>query len=101
MYIAPNGHHYEERVGTKALVWHGKAYCTKSGITKDRLLQKPDKRIVFRSRSEAASNGPGIKALEAGKHVSKKGETPLAFARHHAKLRDSKTAKHAPAATSL
>ena len=83
--VIVRGKHYVTYEGSKAQVWHGTAYATKGGVTKDQLLQKENGRIVFKSRSEAALKGKGFQALLTGKDkngnplVCKKGETPAAF----------------------
>lgn len=77
-YTGSNGKEYESRVGTKAKVYHGTAYCTRGGVKRDGLLQRPDGRIVFRSRSEAARKGPGFSMLPR----VKKGTIPEAFKAH-------------------
>lgn len=84
-FVAPDGKTYPERVGSKAKVWHGQAYCTKGGVTRSGLLKKPDGHIVFASRSRAALNGPGFKMLPK----VKKGETPDVFKRHHEAVRNN------------
>lgn len=74
---------FKARIGSKAQVWHGIAYSTKSGITKDGLLKKPDGHIVFKSRSLSAKNGPGFAALVANGLVATKGTTPENLLKGH------------------
>jgi hypothetical protein len=83
--VIVQGKHYALYEGSKAQVWHGTAWATKGGVTKAQLLQKPNGRIVFKSRSEAALKGKGFQALLHGKDkdgnplVVKRGQTPAAF----------------------
>ena len=39
MYKAKNGKEYKLREGSRAQVWHGTAYKTTGGLTKDKLVQ--------------------------------------------------------------
>ena len=64
-------------VGSKAEVFHGTATHTPGGVTRTGLKQKEDGRIVFRSKSEAAKNGPGFKKLKDMGRVVPKGVNPF------------------------
>jgi hypothetical protein len=48
--------------GSKLQVWNGTALKTMGGVTRAGLMQKPNGRIVFRSRSQAAKRNPEFMA---------------------------------------
>ncbi len=49
-----NGHTYELLIGSRAQVWHGTAFKTKSGLTKHNLVQNKRGRIVSRKKQASA-----------------------------------------------
>ena len=49
-----NGVKYETLIGSRAQVMHGTAYKTSGGLTKSRLFQNKNGRIVSRNKHESA-----------------------------------------------
>jgi hypothetical protein len=62
-------HGHQLTIGSKAQVWHGTAHHTSGGLTKDKLMQKSDGRIVSRRASAA-----GKKAMARLEKSGKKAE---------------------------
>lgn len=60
-YLAPDDQLYESKIGTRALVFHGKCYQTSSGLTKDQLMKNKKGRIISKKRYEI-----GQKIFELG-----------------------------------
>lgn len=49
-----NGHSFEILMGTRAQVWHGTAYKTSGGLTKNHLFQNKAGRIVSKAKHNSA-----------------------------------------------
>lgn len=65
---------YEERVGTRARVWHDKAEQTGGGLMKEDLMKNSRGKIVSKKASSAAKS---MNRLEKAGYVTKKGEFNL------------------------
>ena len=59
-----SGKSYDMLIGTRAQVWHGTAYKTSGGLTKQHIMQNKNGRIV--SRSKHASAKRERRLLKAG-----------------------------------
>jgi hypothetical protein len=49
-----SGKSYEALIGTRAQVWHGTAYKTSGGLTKNNIMQNKNGRIVSRAKHASA-----------------------------------------------
>ncbi len=49
-----SGKSYDMLIGTRAQVWHGTAYKTSGGLTKQHIMQNKNGRIVSRSKHASA-----------------------------------------------
>ena len=65
-----SGRTYEVLIGTRAQVWHGTAYKTTGGLTKDDLMQNKAGRIVSKSKHHTAKREKRL--VKAG-FLTKKG----------------------------
>lgn len=68
------GHTYELLIGSRAQVWHGTAFKTKSGLVKHNLVQNKRGRIVSRRKQASAKKNNIFKKLGL---VPKKGTFKL------------------------
>ena len=64
------GKKYEAVIGTRAKVWHGTAYKTSGGLTKDKLMMNKHGRIVSKRKHATAKRN---KRLEKAGYYTKKG----------------------------
>ena len=64
------GKSYEILIGSRAQVWHGTAYKTSGGLTKNDLMMNKHGRIVSRAKSATAKKE---KRLEKAGYFTKKG----------------------------
>jgi DVNP family len=62
-------------IGSRAQVFHGTAHHTSGGLTKDKLMQKKDGKIV--SRRASAAGKKALKRLTDAGYIAKKGEFKL------------------------
>jgi RNase P/RNase MRP subunit p29 len=69
-----NGHTYEQLIGSRAQVWHGTAFKTKSGLVKHKLVKNKRGRIVSESKRKLALKN---KTLVKHGFVPKKGTFKL------------------------
>ncbi len=65
------GHSYEVLNGTRAQVWHGTAYKTSGGLTKNHLVQNKSGRIVSKAKHSSAKKE--MRLVKAG-YGTKKGK---------------------------
>ena len=65
-----NGKKYQLNEGSRAQVWHGTAYKTSGGLTKDKLMMNKNGRIVSKEKHTTAKKE---KRLEAHGFFAKKG----------------------------
>ena len=65
------GHKYDILEGSRAQVWHGSAYKTSGGLTRDKLYQNKRGRIVSRKKYTLAKRE---KRLEQHGYYAKKGK---------------------------
>lgn len=65
-----NGKDYPELIGKRAKVWHGTAYKTSGGLTKNNLMMNKHGRIVSKKKHTTAKNE---KRLEKAGYKTKKG----------------------------
>jgi hypothetical protein len=68
---------FENKIGSRAQVFHGTAEKTSGGLKKSDLKLTKRGEIVSKKASAAAKNGKGFKALKSGGFVVKKGHAPL------------------------
>jgi len=68
-------HNHQLTIGSKAQVFHGTAHHTSGGLTKDKLMQKPNGKIV--SRKASAAGKKALKHLTNAGYKAKKGEFKL------------------------
>ena len=69
------GRKFEELEGSRAKVWHGTAYKTSGGLTKDKLLMNKHGRVVSRKKHATAKKD---KRLEKAGYKPVKGRfTPM------------------------
>lgn len=66
-----SGKTYEMLIGTRAQVWHGTAYKTTGGLTKNDLMQNKAGRIVSKSKHNTAKREKRL--VKAG-YLTKKGQ---------------------------
>jgi len=64
------GKSYEILIGSRAQVWHGTAYKTSGGLTKNDLMMNKHGRIVSKAKSATAKKE---KRLEKAGYFTKKG----------------------------
>ena len=64
------GKEYEEVIGTRAKVWHGTAFKTSGGLTRDKLMMNKHGRIVSKKKHATAKRN---KRLEKAGYYTKKG----------------------------
>ena len=65
------GKTFEQLLGSRAQVWHGTAYKTSGGLTKDKLMMNKHGRIVSRSKHATAKRE---KRLEKAGYKTQKGK---------------------------
>lgn len=65
------GNKFEQLIGSRAQVWHGTAYKTSGGLTKDKLMMNKHGRIVSRSKHTTAKRE---KRLEKAGYKTQKGK---------------------------
>ena len=75
-----SGKSFEMLIGTRAQVWHGTAYKTSGGLTKNDILQNKNGRIVSRSKHSSAKKEKRL--IKAG-YGTKKGK--FGFVKLHGK----------------
>ena len=66
-----HGKKYEVYKGSRAQVWHGTAYKTKGGLTKDKLLMTKRGRVVSRKKHNSAKRE---KRLQKHGYFTQKGK---------------------------
>jgi len=66
-----SGHTFELLEGSRAQVWHGTAYKTAGGLTKEKLMKNKHDRIVSRKKHATAKRE---KRLEKAGYKPKKGK---------------------------
>lgn len=66
-----NGKKFDQLIGSRAQVWHGTAYKTAGGLTKDKLMMNKHGRIVSRKKHSTAKKE---RRLEKAGYRTKKGE---------------------------
>ena len=86
-----NGKKYEELKGSRAKVYHGTAYKTTGGLTKDKLEMNKHGRIVSKRKAATAKRE---KRLEKAGYKPTKGK--FVVMRKSMKNKSSKKAKSAP-----
>ena len=62
-----NGKTYPQLEGSRAQVWHGTAYKTVGGLTRDKLMQDKYGNIKSRAASRAAKKSDNLGDLKAAK----------------------------------
>jgi len=77
------GKTYEALIGTRAQVWHGTAYKTTGGLTRNDIMQNKSGRIVSKSKHNSAKREKRL--VKAG-YLTKKG--------HFGFVKRGKTMKH-------
>ena len=65
------GKKYEMLYGSRAQVWHGTAYKTAGGLTKDKIMMNKHGRVVSRKKHNTAKKE---KRLEKAGYKTKKGQ---------------------------
>ena len=65
-----NGKKYSELIGSRSKVWHGTAYKTSGGLTKNHLMMNKHGRIVSKKKHDTAKKE---KRLEKAGYKTKKG----------------------------
>jgi hypothetical protein len=65
------GNKYELLRGSRAQVWHGTAYCTEGGLTKDKLVFNKHGRVVSKKKHNTAKKE---KRLQKFGYFTKKGK---------------------------
>ena len=65
------GKKYELLRGSRAQVWHGTAYCTEGGLTKDKLMFNKHGRVVSKKKHNTAKKE---KRLQKFGYFTKKGK---------------------------
>jgi len=82
------GKKYEVYKGSRAQVWHGTAYKTKGGLTKDKIKMNTNGHIVSRAMSKRATKD---KRLEKAGYFTEKGK--FGWVRRDGKTRKAKKGK--------
>jgi hypothetical protein len=82
-----SGHTFELLEGSRAQVWHGTAYKTAGGLTKEKLMKNKHDRIVSRKKHATAKKE---KRLEKAGYKPTKGK----FVVMRKSMRNSNTKKH-------
>ena len=66
-----SGRTYEVLIGTRAQVWHGTAYKTTGGLTKNNIIKNKSGRIVSKAKHNSAKKEKRL--VKAG-YLTKKGQ---------------------------
>lgn len=85
-----SGHTFELLEGSRAQVWHGTAYKTAGGLTKEKLMKNKHDRIVSRKKHATAKRE---KRLEKAGYKPKKGKF-VAMRKSMRNNNNNKTKKH-------
>ena len=87
-----SGKSYDMLIGTRAQVWHGTAYKTTGGLTKNNIMQNKNGRIVSRSKHASAKRERRLIKAGYGTQKGKFGAVKLHgkssrrhSSRHHSK----------------
>ena len=84
------GKSFDMLVGSRAQVWHGTAYKTSGGLTKNDLMMNKHGRIVSRAKSATAKKE---KRLEKAGYFTKKGV--FGYVRHDSKSNSRSSSRKA------
>jgi hypothetical protein len=77
------GHKYEFLIGSRASVYHGTAYKTSGGLTKDELMQNKNGRIVSKKKHNTAKKENRLVKSGYGTKKGKFGYVKLSSSRRH------------------
>jgi hypothetical protein len=87
-----SGKSYDMLIGTRAQVWHGTAYKTSGGLTKQHIMQNKNGRIVSRSKHASAKREKRLLKAGYGTQKGKFGAVKLhgKSSRRHSKRHGKK-----------